>query len=315
MAEDQGKEEEKFDFTPEGEGLLTLGDARMLAVRTAAESPGDYGNTYQAVAMVFEVAESGEDADYYTVTLSVRPQGNFIGTAGQEQFLIRQDGTIAVRQVLSLPTKTSASPADTASKRGGFPILPVAIGVVIIGVIAAVGAMFLISSSGGDSVLVAAVAPTETPVGTDTQLSVLAARDFEVVQFDGETFRLSQETESRAVVLNFWYPSCRPCREEMPAFEAAWQELKDEPVRFLGLYVPQGIDSELDARDFINELGLTFSFATDRLARIAEAYELEYFPTTFVIDKTGDVVATHISNLKTEEIIQQVRALVGESDS
>ena len=73
MAEDNEKEEEKFDFTPEGEGLLTLGDARMLAVRTAAESPGDYGNTYQGVAMVFEVLESGEDGDYYTVTLSVRP--------------------------------------------------------------------------------------------------------------------------------------------------------------------------------------------------------------------------------------------------
>ena len=68
VAEDKGKEEEKFDFTPAGEGLLTLGDARMLAVRTAAESPGDYGSTYQGVAMVFEVLESGEDADYYTAT-------------------------------------------------------------------------------------------------------------------------------------------------------------------------------------------------------------------------------------------------------
>ena len=139
MAEDKGKEEEKFDFTLEGEGLLTLGDARMLAVRTAAESPGDYGSTYQGVAMVFEVLESGEDADYYTVTLPVRPQGNFDGTAGQEQFLIGQDGTIAVRQVLS----------SIVRKGGGFPILPVAIGVVVVGIIAAVGAMFLISSSGG----------------------------------------------------------------------------------------------------------------------------------------------------------------------
>jgi hypothetical protein len=39
VAEDKGKEEEKFDFTAEGEGLLTLGDSRMLAVCTAA--PGN----------------------------------------------------------------------------------------------------------------------------------------------------------------------------------------------------------------------------------------------------------------------------------
>jgi len=141
------------------------------------------------------------------------------------------------------------------------------------------------------------------------------ARDFEVVQFNGDIFRLSEEVKNQAVVLNFWYPSCPPCREEMPAFEAAWQELKDEPVRILGLYVPQGIDSEEDARNFIEEFGLTFNFATDRLARIAEAYELEYFPTTFFIGMDGNVVATQISTLKTEEIVRQVRALLGDSAS
>ena len=141
------------------------------------------------------------------------------------------------------------------------------------------------------------------------------ARDFEVVQFNGDTFRLSQEAESQVVVLNFWYPSCPPCRAEMPAFEAAWQELKNSPVRFLGLYVPQGFDSEQDAKDFVAELGLTFSFATDRLARIAEAYELEFFPKTYFIDMDGKVVATHISTLDPEEIIQQVRALIGDQAS
>ena len=141
------------------------------------------------------------------------------------------------------------------------------------------------------------------------------ARDFEVVQFNGETFRLSQEAESQVVVLNFWYPSCPPCREEMPAIEAAWQELKDEPVRILGLFVPQGFDSEQDARDFVDELGLTFSFATDRLARIAEAYDFNAFPKTYYIDMDRNIVATNLGILETEEIVQQVRALIGDPAS
>jgi hypothetical protein len=172
VAEDKNSEEEKFDFTSEGEGLFTLGDARMLAVRTAAESPGDYGRNFRNVTMVFEIAESGEEADYYTVTLSVRPQGNFVGTPGQEQFLIRQDGTITVRQVLSTPIQTSASPAGTASKGGGFLVLPVAIGVVIVGAIAAVGAVLALGTSSGDSVPIAAVTPTETPAPTETYTPV-----------------------------------------------------------------------------------------------------------------------------------------------
>ena len=137
------------------------------------------------------------------------------------------------------------------------------------------------------------------------------ARDFEVVQFDGNTFRMSEETYDNAVVVNFWYPSCPPCREEMPAIESAWQDLKDLPVRVLSLYVPQGFDSEQDAQNFVGELGLTFDFATDRLGRIAEAYEVEYFPTTFFIDMEGEIVATHISIMQKDEVVRQVKAIIG----
>ena len=125
VAEDKGNESEKFDFTPEGERYISLAEARVLAVRTAVETPGNYGRQYRGVAMAFEVVESGEEDDHYTVTLSFRPQGSFDGTPGQEQFVIGKDGTIVVRQILSLPTQTSVSPADTARKGGGFPLLPV----------------------------------------------------------------------------------------------------------------------------------------------------------------------------------------------
>ena len=58
MAEDNGKEEEKFDFTPEGEGYISLDEARVLAVHTAVDSPGNYGSAYQGVDMFFEVIEA-----------------------------------------------------------------------------------------------------------------------------------------------------------------------------------------------------------------------------------------------------------------
>jgi hypothetical protein len=157
VAEDQGKEEEKFDFTPEGEGYISLDEARILAVQTAVEMPGDYGSQYQDITMVFEVESLKETEDFYEVTLSFRPRGNFEGTPGQEQFVVGKEGTIAVRQVLSFPTQTPASPSDTERKGGGFPLLPVAIGLVVVGAIAAVGAVLALNSSGGDSVPVAAV--------------------------------------------------------------------------------------------------------------------------------------------------------------
>ena len=66
MAEDENNESEKFDFAPDGEGYISLAEARVLAMQTAVASPGDYGSQYQGVVMVFEVVESSEDDDYYT---------------------------------------------------------------------------------------------------------------------------------------------------------------------------------------------------------------------------------------------------------
>ena len=86
------------------------------------------------------------------------------------------------------------------------------------------------------------------------------AQDFEVQLFDGRGFRLSDEYADNVVVINFWYPSCAPCREEMPEFQAAWEELEGEPVQFLGLFVPRGFDNESAAREFVGRTGTDLRF-------------------------------------------------------
>ena len=135
------------------------------------------------------------------------------------------------------------------------------------------------------------------------------AQDFEVELFDGGRFRLSEQYADNVVVVNFWYPSCPPCREEMPEFQRAWEELEGEPVRFLGLFVPRGFDTEDTAREFVVELGLTFDFATDHKETIATAYGIEFYPTTWFIDQSGKVSATFVSVLDTERITEIVRGL------
>ena len=136
------------------------------------------------------------------------------------------------------------------------------------------------------------------------------ARDFEVQTFDGDRFRLSEHFQDNVVVVNFWYPSCPPCREEMPEFQQAWEALEGEPVSFMGLFVPRGFDTEQAAREFVAEFGLTFDFATDRGETIASAYEIEYYPTTWFIDRGGRVAETYVSVLDAERITAVVRDLL-----
>jgi len=155
MVEGQGKEKEKFDFTSEGEAVnyISLAQAGVLAMQTARETPGEYGSQYQDVPMAFEVSNGQDTEDYYIITLSFRPQGTFSGSPGQEQFFIEKEGTVAHRQVVENPGR---------GRR--FPVLPVALGLVIVGVIAVVAVIFAVGGSGDDGGVVAVAAPTEAPV-------------------------------------------------------------------------------------------------------------------------------------------------------
>ena len=160
MAEDKGKEEEKFDFTSEGEGYISLDEARVLAIRTASQTPGVRSKRYRDVLMAFEVVSATEDEESYDIVLSYRPQGDFTGTPGQEHFIIGKHGEIILSQVWSTPKEP-----------GGLLILPISIGVVVIGIIAAVGAVFVLmgSDSDGESLPVAAVSsPIETEDTSET---------------------------------------------------------------------------------------------------------------------------------------------------
>jgi len=136
------------------------------------------------------------------------------------------------------------------------------------------------------------------------------AADFALTTFKGERFRLSEQ-RSNAVVINFWYPSCPPCRDEMPAFQEVWEEYRGRNVRFIGLFVPQGFDTEVEARQFVDEFGLTFDFATDVRAQVAQEYAVQFFPTTYFIDQAGRVHLVEISRMDVERLTDILEELAG----
>ena len=115
MAEDNGKEEEKFDFTAEGEAVeyISLGDARVMAIRHARDNTEIYGAEYQDTSLVWEPVSEEESEEFYDIKLSFRPSGSFTGTPGLEQFVISKTGDIELRQVLESP--------ESPTTDGGIP--------------------------------------------------------------------------------------------------------------------------------------------------------------------------------------------------
>jgi hypothetical protein len=161
MADPPDGKEEEFDFNSAGEVIdyLGLDQAQVRAMQIATESPGDYGGVNSGIRMAFEVIDTRETDDHYIITLSLRPQHEFAGRPGEEQFFIDKEGTVAYRQVLGLPRP-----------RRAVPIVPVLIGLALVGVVA-VGSVFLFGgvddgteSEGERLISEATVPPTATPI-------------------------------------------------------------------------------------------------------------------------------------------------------
>ena len=139
----------------------------------------------------------------------------------------------------------------------------------------------------------------------------VAAPEFEIELFDtpnhvkGETLRLS-DLKGHPVVLNFWYPSCPPCRLEMPDLEAAWLRYRDDGVRFVAVQVP-GFDSVEDGQAFVEELGLTFAVGATSDSNLIIEYGVRSFPTTVFLNKNHEVVQTWGGVLNAEKLSELLK--------
>ena len=126
-------------------------------------------------------------------------------------------------------------------------------GVLVAGVVLAFVALACGGSSSTDtdgSGSTGATPPTassgETKFASTGNAPQISAETFEHGNFD------LAELAGQPVVVNFWFPSCPPCRAEMPDLQEAYTEFKDQGVQFVGIQ-QLGIDSKAAAIAFLEE--------------------------------------------------------------
>lgn len=112
-------------------------------------------------------------------------------------------------------------------------------------------------------------------------------RDFTVTTVDGQELTLSKLLEEKdAVVLNFWYTGCNPCRNEFPLLQAAYETYSDR----LEVITMNPTDISKDTAEsiiaFRDELGLTMPMAVCS-SKWFSAFGISAYPTTIVIDRYG----------------------------
>ena len=115
-----------------------------------------------------------------------------------------------------------------------------------------------------------------------------AAKELSVPSLNGKTLRLA-DYRGKVVFLNFWATWCPPCKEEMPAMERLYQRYRDKGLVVLAV----SVDSEggLIVAPFVKEYKLTFPIGLDPKMAVADRYGVRGLPTSFLVNKTGTLVA------------------------
>lgn len=91
------------------------------------------------------------------------------------------------------------------------------------------------------------------------------------------------------VVLNFWASWCAPCVAEMPTLDALQGAMAAEGVKVVAVSIDrEGIEK---AAPFFRRTGVTnLTLYTDRLSKLFQEMEGTVLPTTFILDRDGQVV-------------------------
>jgi cytochrome c biogenesis protein CcmG/thiol:disulfide interchange protein DsbE len=118
---------------------------------------------------------------------------------------------------------------------------------------------------------------------------------------DGVPFDLAT-TRGKPVIVNFWGPSCDPCRDEFPLLAAKLAEHSRDGLVIVGVLTD---DPPEPARTFIAQYRATWPTVIDPEKTIKTAYRVVGRPQTYFIDGAGIIRWIQIGELTDADFERQ----------
>ena len=104
------------------------------------------------------------------------------------------------------------------------------------------------------------------------------------------------------IILDFFAEWCMPCRMEIPHFAELYSKYKDKGFAMIGLSV--GYLDAKGMRTFAAEQGINYPVLMND-GRVSELFRpINSLPTTFIIDKQGNIAKIYIG-YRDKEVFEQ----------
>ncbi len=101
----------------------------------------------------------------------------------------------------------------------------------------------------------------------------------------GNELRLS-DFGGRIVLVNFWATWCAPCVAEMPSLERLRRRMSPAALEIVGVNFQE---NAARIEPFVQRLRLSFPIVRDHDGALRKAWQVNVFPSTFVVGPKGGV--------------------------
>lgn len=107
-----------------------------------------------------------------------------------------------------------------------------------------------------------------------------------------------KQYNGKVVYLDFWASWCKPCQKSFPWMNGMVQRYPAEGFKLITI----NLDSDAKAmNDFLSRVPAQFDIYHDPSGTLADKFQLQGMPTSYLINKSGKVVSRHIG-FQTQEI-------------
>jgi thiol-disulfide isomerase/thioredoxin len=121
--------------------------------------------------------------------------------------------------------------------------------------------------------------------------------------------------KGKVVLVQFWTYSCINCLRTLPFVTKWYKEYRDRGLIVVGVHTPEfAFERETsNVETAIKRFGIIYPVALDNQYSTWKAYENQYWPAEYLIDKFGEIVLTQFGEGNYQRLEDAIARLVGDS--